>query len=99
MEFAYLVRPAFDRRFLAEASEHQRGIVEEHAAWLHARYAEGRVRFAGRCFDGPFGLVVLDAESEEEARELMQQDPSVRSAAQSPEFYPFNIFLAREREP
>ena len=57
------------------------------------------MRFAGRCRDGPFGLVVLDAETEELARELMQQDPSVLSGVQSAGFYPYSIFLAREREP
>jgi hypothetical protein len=39
----------------------RRAVIQEHGAWLEARYAEGRVRFAGRCYDGPFGLVVLDA--------------------------------------
>jgi|SRR5581483_5471380 len=97
MEFAYLVRPAFDRHFLENASEEQRVVVGEHSDWLEARYAEGRVRFAGRCYDGPFGLVVLNADSEEEARSLMEADPSVRSGVQSAEFYPFNVFLARER--
>lgn len=75
MEFAYLVRPAFDRQFLDNATDKQRVVVGEHSDWLEARYAEGRVRFAGRCYDGPFALVVLDADSEEEARSLMEADP------------------------
>jgi uncharacterized protein YciI len=72
-------------------------VVQEHGAWLEAQYAEGRLRFAGRCYDGPFGLVVLDADSEQEARKLMEADPSVRSGVQSAELYPFKTFLARER--
>ncbi len=99
MEFAYLVRPAFDRHFIDNASDQQRDIIGEHSDWLEARYAEGRVRFAGRCYDGPFGLVVLDADSEEEARTLMATDPSVRSGVQSAELYPFSVFLAHERRP
>jgi uncharacterized protein YciI len=99
MEFAYLVRPAFDQRFLERATERQRAVVEEHGAWLEARYAEGRLRFAGRCYDGPFGLVVLEADSEEEGRTLMEADPSVRSGLQTAEFYPFRTFLARGRGP
>ncbi len=99
MEFAYLVRPAFDQRFLATATDQQRAVVQEHGAWLEARYAEGRVRFAGRCYDGPFGLVVLEADSEEDARKLVEADPSIRSGTQSAELYPFNTFLARERRP
>jgi uncharacterized protein YciI len=99
MEFAYLVRPAFDRQFLENASDRERAVVGQHSDWLQARYAEGRVRFAGRCYDGPFGLVVLYADSEEDARSLMEADPSVRSGVQSAELYPFNVFLARECRP
>lgn len=99
MEFAYLVRPAFDREFLATASEQHLAVVQEHSTWLQARYSEGRVRFAGRCYDGPFGLVVLDLRGEEEARHLMEADPSVYNGVQSAELYPFNVFLAHERRP
>ena len=71
-------------------------MFEEHGAWLEARFAEGRVLFAGRCYDGPFGLVVLDVGDENEARRLMAEDPSVRRGVQTAEFYPFKTFLARE---
>lgn len=57
-------------------------MLQEHGDWLEARFAEGRVVFAGRCYDGPFGLVVLDAGSEEEARRLMELDPSLRAGVQ-----------------
>ncbi len=99
VEFAYLVRPAFDQSFLARATEDERLVFEQHGQWLEALYAEGRVRFAGRCYDGPFGLVVLEAETEAHARRLMEQDPSVRTGVQSAEFYPFKTFLAHERGP
>jgi uncharacterized protein YciI len=99
MEFAYVVRPAFDRAFLARATHDEREVVQEHGDWLQARYAEGRVVFAGRCYDGPFGLVVLDAGNEQEARRLMEQDPSVRAGVQRADLYPFTTFLAREHGP
>ena len=95
VQFAYQLRPAFDRSFLAQASPQERATFEEHGAWLEARFAEGRILFAGRCYDGPFGLVVLDAADEDEARRLMAEDPSVRAGVQTAELYPFNIFLAR----
>ena len=97
MEFAYILRPAFDGSFLASATEEQRAVFAQHGEWLEARYAEGRVRFAGRCDDGPFGLVVLDVE--DEAQPLMAADPSVRAGVQSAELYPFTTFLARDQRP
>jgi uncharacterized protein len=99
VEFAYTVRPAFDQAFMANATDEERAVFEEHGAWLEAQYAEGRVVFAGRCYDGPFGLVILEAASEGEARRLMEQDPSVREGVQTAELFPFKTFIARERKP
>jgi uncharacterized protein len=99
VEFAYLLRPAFDESFLAGATEEERAVFERHGEWLEAQYAEGRVRFAGRCYDGPFGLVVLEADGEDDARRLMEEDPSVRAGVQSAELYPFKTFLARDQRP
>lgn len=99
MEFAYVVRPAFDQAFLARATQEERQVLQEQGEWLGALYADGRVVFAGRCYDGPFGLVVLDAGDEGEARRLMQQDPSVRGGVQRADLYPFRTFLAREYGP
>jgi uncharacterized protein len=99
MQFAYVVRPAFDRAFLARATQDEQEVVQEHGDWLEARYAEGRVVFAGRCYDGPFGLVVLDVANEEQARRLMEQDPSIRAGVQRADLYPFTTFVAREHGP
>ena len=99
MQFAYVVRPAFDQVFLARATPRERDVLQEHGEWLEARYADGHVVFAGRCFDGPFGLVVLHAENEEEAQRLMQQDPSIRAGVQQADLYPFRTFLSREHRP
>ena len=52
-----------------------------------------------RCYHGSIGVVVLDADIEEDARTLMKADPSVRSGVQSAELSPFRTFLARERKP
>ena len=79
--------------------EHQREVLHEHGEWLELRYADDHVVFAGRCYDGPFGLVVLDAENEEEARRLMEQAPSIRAGAQRADLYPVRTFLAREYGP
>jgi uncharacterized protein YciI len=93
MQFAYLSRPAFDSAFLASATPDQREIFERHGAYLEQLHAEGRVLFAGRCWDGPFGIVVLDVADEDEARSIVEDDPSVRLGVQSADLYPFNVFL------
>jgi uncharacterized protein len=99
VEFAYVVKPAFDQSFLASATEEQRAVLERHGEWLEARYSEGRIVFAGRCYEGPFGLVVFHADGEEHARAFVAEDPSVSAGVQTAELYPFRTFLARERRP
>ena len=91
-----MLRPAFDQAFVEKASPEQRAVFDEHGTWLEEQFAEGRVLFAGRCYPGPFGLVVLDVADEDEARRLVAQDPSVREGVQTAELYPFRTFLARE---
>jgi hypothetical protein len=92
MEFGRLVRPAFDRAFLAHATQHEREARQEHGEWPEAWYADGRVVFAGRCYDGPLGLVVLDAGNEAEGRRLAERDPSIRADAQHAQLCPSRPF-------
>jgi uncharacterized protein len=94
-EFAYLVRPAFDQTFMAHADERVREIVDEHWAFLLDLQRSGRLVFAGRCYDGPFGIVVFDAESEADARSVMERDPSVREGVQAAQLHSFKVGLAR----
>jgi uncharacterized protein YciI len=93
MQFAYLVRPALDRAFLASATPDQRDVFDRHGAYLERLHAEGRVLFAGRCWDGPFGIVVLDVNDEDEAQAIVDDDPSVRLGLQTAQLYPFNVFV------
>jgi uncharacterized protein YciI len=93
MQFAYLLRPAFDQAFLAAATPGQREVFDRHGSYLERLHEEGRVLFAGRCWDGPFGIVVLDVRDEEAARGIVDEDPSVRLGLQTAQLYPFNVFL------
>jgi len=94
-QFAYLVRPAIDGAFMASAGERGRSVVDEHWEFLVHLHRHGRLVFAGRCYDGPFGIVVFEAEGVEEAESVVASDPSVRDGVQSAERYPFKIGLVR----
>ena len=52
-------------------------IMAEHFVYLKELVGRGQVLMAGPVFDPVFGLVVLRTESEEEARRLMEKEPSV----------------------
>jgi hypothetical protein len=44
---------------------------------------------AGPSLDPPFGIIVFEAATEEEARRLIDADPSVASGLKTPELHPF----------
>ena len=93
MTFAYILRPSFDRRLLTQASPEQRELFDRHGAYLEELHSRGVVRFAGRCYDGPLGIVVLECADEAEARRIVEADPSVAAGLQEAELYPFAVFL------
>lgn len=52
---------------------------------------EGAVLLAGRALNtdpSSFGIVILEAESEEAARELVQNDPAVKASVFRAELFP-----------
>jgi uncharacterized protein YciI len=93
-EFVCLLTPAFDRRFMAEATTEQRVIVERHGEYLLGLAERGVLVLAGRCWDGPVGIVIVSAEDELAARALLAEDPSLVAGLQSAAVYPFNVFIS-----
>jgi uncharacterized protein YciI len=71
----------------------EEAVVEEHFAHLQRLLAEGRLILAGPCLDGAFGVVILEATSEEEATTLMRADPAVREGVMTAELHAFRVSL------
>lgn len=72
-------------------------IGEEHLAHLERGVADGIVVLAGRSQDwvGP-AIVILEADSEAQARAFMEADPFVANGLFGAELHPFRIALERE---
>jgi uncharacterized protein YciI len=98
-QYAYLVRPAFDQVFMASAGERETAVVAEHWEFLLDLNRRGSLVFAGRCFDGPFGIIVFEAADDEEAAAITGSDPSVVAGVQQAELHPFKVGLLRGEEP
>lgn len=75
-------------------------VGADHFAYLQAGVADGVVVMAGRSQDGigP-AIVILEAASEEEARQFMEVDPFVASGLFGASLHPFRVALQRETEP
>ncbi len=74
----------------------QAAIVDRHWAHLQELLANGQLIFAGRTLsveeDG-FASVILRANSEEDARAVMERDPGVREGLFRGHLFPYQVLL------
>ncbi|MGB0098595.1 MAG: YciI family protein [Solirubrobacteraceae bacterium] len=77
-------RPTFDQ----DMSEDERGTMAQHAEYWAGQMEIGKVVVYGPVRDstGAWGLGVLKADSEEEARALVVNDPAISSGMATFEF-------------
>jgi len=65
---------------------------------MRRQEAEGRLILAGRTEDARFGIAVIEAGSEDEAGDIMSNDPAVKEGVFSGELLPFQLALLRGGE-
>jgi uncharacterized protein YciI len=97
MQFLYLLTPVRIEMVTAGPTPEEQAIVSEHFAHLEALTKQGVMLLVGRTQDNSartFGIAVFRAESEEQAREIMNCDPAVRKGIMRAELFPFRIALA-----
>ena len=74
-------------------------IVGRHFRRLKQLHKEGKVILAGRTLNesdpSQFGVVVLEANSEAEARKLMEEDDAVKEKIMTAQLFPFSVALIR----
>jgi uncharacterized protein YciI len=95
LQFVYIIRP-FKENFAETAAESENEIMGLHFNYLKEMLAEGKLILAGPETTGKFGLCVIETESEQEARHIMENDPAVRSGIVSAELYPYRVSLIRK---
>lgn len=74
-------------------SEDEERIMEAHFEYLKKLSEEGRIIIAGPCLDGSFGIIVFNARDMDEAKTIMEQDPSVKARIMEAELHPFRVSL------
>jgi len=74
----------------------EQAVVAEHFAYLQDLTAKGIIILVGRTLttdENAMGLAVFRAESEDEARRIMNDDPAVAKGVMTATLYPFKIVL------
>ncbi len=99
MQFLYRLTPVRIEMVTAGPTPEEKAVVSEHFAHLEALMEQGVMLLVGRTQDNSprtFGIVLFQAESEEQAREVMNNDPAVVRGIMRAELFPFRIALAGE---
>ena len=80
-------------------NDKESAILQDHASYIDHLTQQSKVLLAGRTQTNDadaFGIVILRATSDEEAIEIMQQDPAVQHKVMRAEIFPFKTaFLSR----
>ena len=79
--------------FLENATGGESAEVSKHFGYLKLLNAEGVVLFAGRAADARFGIALLETETEQDARDILDNDPAVKAKVFTAELLPFSLAL------
>jgi uncharacterized protein len=74
-------------------------IVGRHFRRLQQLHKEGKVILAGRTLNesnpSQFGVVIIEAGSEAEARKMMEEDDAVKEKIMTAQLFPFSVALIK----
>lgn len=79
--------------FAENATPEESTVVMKHFEYLKQLHAEKVVLIAGRTEDARFGIALIETESEEKAREILDDDPAVKAKVFTAELLPFSLAL------
>jgi uncharacterized protein YciI len=94
--FLYRIQPVRPEMLTSGSTETESRLVDEHFSYLKNLVENGTVMMAGRTQNkdySSFGLVIFKANSDEEAREIMLNDPAVKNRVFRGELFPYRISL------
>ncbi|MCI0449320.1 MAG: YciI family protein [Chlorobi bacterium] len=94
LQFLYMIKP-FKENFSESMNEEESKIMSSHFEYLKTLLESKKLVLAGPETSGKFGLVVFEAESEDEAKSLMNNDPAVKSGIVSAELFPYRVSLLK----
>ena len=89
-EYIYLIHPFRDGFFEAPTVE-ENAVMEEHFRYLEKAVQADRLVLAGPCLDDTFGIVLLQAENDQAAKDFMFNDPSVVNNIMMAELHPIRL--------
>lgn len=97
MEFVYILK-SMKENFNESGTQEEFSIMGEHFLYLKELLMKNILILAGPELNAKFGLAVIETDSEDEARRVMENDPSVAKGVMTAELFPFRVSLLRGRD-
>jgi uncharacterized protein YciI len=97
-EYLYKIQPTRARMLPEGPTPEEAAIVSQHFDYLSRLTDQAVVVLAGRTLttdEHSFGIVIFRAESDEDARTIVENDPAVRAGVMRAELYPYQIALIK----
>ena len=98
-QFLYTIKPTRLEMLTGGPTPEEEAIVSQHYNYLKGLTQQGVAILVGRtqtADENTLGIIVFQANSEEAARELMENDPAVKKGVMRATLYPFRIALMTE---
>jgi uncharacterized protein YciI len=85
--------------FPGDASAEELALMKQHADYFAGLFSEGKALLYGPVLSsaGTFGIAILEAENEAQAREIAANDPSVLGGLNRFEVAPMRVSAARAK--
>src|SRR5690349_11295528 len=79
--------------FIQDMNAEERALMNEHTAYTKQHFAAGKILIYGPVMTagGPFGMAVFEVTEEAEARQILENDPTVRAGLNRFELSPMMI--------
>ncbi len=93
-QFIYIVKPRKEN-FNETATIEENNIVGEHFLYLQKLLEQNILILAGPELNAEFGIAIIETDSEDEARNIMENDPAVKKKVFSAKLYSFKVSLIK----
>jgi uncharacterized protein len=101
MEYLYRIQPTRLAMLAEGPTPQEDAAVDRHFNYLQELALQGVVSLAGRTLNtgsDSFGIVIFNAENDDLARAIMENDPAVQAGVMSARLYPFRISLSARQK-
>ncbi len=95
-QYLYTVQPSRPAMLIEGPTEQEAAFIAQHWAYLQNLHQQETVLFVGRTLltdEHGFGMAVIKTDNEDDAVEIMEEDPAVRSGVMQARLYPFQVLL------